>query len=128
VRSGLQSGAMSRLALLALAIVLGACRSARPNLPLVTTAERTAYVHTGRYDEAVQLCRDFARVYAGVACRELGRTLQDRPIVALHVSRGKDRPTIFLQGGIHAGEIDGKDAGFWFFRDLLDGKVAPGAL
>lgn len=119
---------MSRLAFLALAIVLGACRSPRPKLPLVTTGERTQYVHTGRYDEAVQLCHDFARVYPGVTCRELGRTLEDRPIVALHVSRGTGRPTILLQGGIHAGEIDGKDAGFWFLRDLLDGKVAPGAL
>ena len=35
---------------------------------------------------------------------------------------------IYVQAGIHAGEIEGKDAGFWFLRDLLDGKVAPGAL
>ena len=33
-----------------------------------------------------------------------------------------------MQGGIHAGEIEGKDAGFLALRDLLDGKVAPGAL
>src|SRR4029079_12501563 len=51
-----------------------------------------------------------------------------RLICGLHISRGPNRPTIYLQGGIHAGEIDGKDAGFWFLRDLLDGKVAPGAL
>ena len=37
-------------------------------------------------------------------------------------------PVIYIQAGIHAGEIEGKDAGFWFLRDLLDGKVAPGAL
>jgi hypothetical protein len=30
---------------------------------------------------------------------------------------------MLFQGGIHAGEIDGKDAGFWFLRDFLDGKV-----
>src|SRR5678816_1143012 len=35
---------------------------------------------------------------------------------------------MYIPAGIHAGEIEGKDAGFWFLRDLLDGKVAPGAL
>ena len=74
------------------------------------------------------MCQDFARTYAGVTCDEIGRTLENRPIVALHVSRGAGHPTIYFQGGIHAGEIDGKDAGFWFVRDLLEGKVAPGAL
>ena len=119
---------MSRVALLVVAAAVAACHTPRPKLPLVTTGERTQYEKTGRYDEAVQLCHDFARVYPGVACEEVGRTLEDRPIVALRISRGKGRPTIYLQGGIHAGEIDGKDAGFWFARDLLDGKVAPGAL
>jgi hypothetical protein len=111
-----------------LVVAVVACHPARPKLPLVTTGESSQYVRTGRYDEAVQLCRDFSRVYAGVTCSELGRTLEDRPIVALRISRGSGRPTIYLEGGIHAGEIEGKDAGFWFLRDLLDGKVAPGAL
>jgi hypothetical protein len=109
-------------------VVVLACHPARPTLPLVTTGESSQYVKTGRYAEAVQLCRDFARVYAGVTCSEIGHTLEDRPIVMLHISRGKRRPTIYLEGGIHAGEIEGKDAGFWFLRDLLDGKVAPSAL
>src|SRR5258708_28315679 len=43
-------------------------------------------------------------------------------------ARKKGRPVVFLQGGIHAGEIDGKDAGFWFLRQLLEGKAVPGAL
>lgn len=111
-----------------LLFALCACHASRPTLPLISTGEASQYVKTGRYDEAVQMCHDFARVYAGVRCEEIGRTLEDRPIVALHISRGPNRPTIFLQAGIHAGEIDGKDAGFWFLRDLLDGKVAAGAL
>ncbi len=111
-----------------LVVCLFACHAGRPKLPLVTASEASQFVKTGRYDEVVQMCRDFSRVYEGVTCSEIGRTLEDRPIVALRISRGSDRPTIYLEGGIHAGEIDGKDAGFWFLRDLLDGKVAPGAL
>ena len=45
-----------------------------------------------------------------------------------HAARGKKRPVLLFQGGIHAGEIDGKDAGFRVLRDALRGKVAPGAL
>jgi hypothetical protein len=97
-------------------------------LPLVTTAERSHWLKTGRYDEAVTLCHDFARVYPGVECVDIGRTLEDRPIVALRIARAPGKPTIYVQAGVHAGEIEGKDAGFWFLRDVLDGKVAPGAL
>ena len=112
-----------------LCIALAACHTtARPVLPLISTGEASHFVKTGRYAEAVTLCRDFARVYEGVTCAEIGRTLEDRPIVALRVSRGGGHPTIYVQAGVHAGEIEGKDAGFWFLRDLLDGKVAPGAL
>ena len=37
-------------------------------------------------------------------------------------------PVLLVQGGIHAGEIDGKDAGFLALRQVLDGEAAPGAL
>ena len=37
-------------------------------------------------------------------------------------------PVLFIQGGIHAGEIDGKDAGFLALRELLENKAAAGAL
>jgi hypothetical protein len=112
--------------------VAAACRAkvAMPTGPvsLVTTGERSQWTRTGRYDEAVAICRDFARAYQGVTCKDIGTTLQGRPIVALAIDRAPGRPTIYMQAGVHAGEIEGKDAGFWFLRDLLDGKVAPGAL
>jgi len=43
-------------------------------------------------------------------------------------ARRRDLPVLLLQGGIHAGEIDGKDAGFVALRELLEDRVAPGAL
>lgn len=114
-----------RRTLVALFAVTACARGPRP--ALVTTAETTQYVQTGRYDEAVRLCHDFARAYDHVRCDEIGQTGEGRPIFALHIGRG-DHPAIFIQAGIHAGEIEGKDAGFAFLRDLLDGKVAAGAL
>ncbi|HET7825339.1 MAG TPA: M14 family metallopeptidase [Anaeromyxobacter sp.] len=102
--------------------------AARPDLS--TTAEKTGFARTGRYDEAVRLCHDLERVHPRTArCFTYGTTPEGRDLVALAVSadgvvrplqaRAKDRPVILLQGGIHAGEIDGKDAGFMLLRDLL---------
>lgn len=105
---------------------------------LRTTAEASDYLSTGTYEEALRLCNDFPRAFPGKArCDEIGRSAQSRPLVALVVSgdgvltpeqaRRARRPVLLVEGGIHAGEIEGKDAGFAILRDLLEGKVAPGA-
>jgi hypothetical protein len=117
-----------RHVLVGLAVVSACVSSPRPRPSLVTTAEQSGFVRTGRHDEVIRLCHEFARAYAEVTCLELGRTGQDRPIVALVLARRPTLPVVYVQAGIHAGEIEGKDAGFVFLRDLLDGKVAPGAL
>lgn len=122
------TAAAATTAVSALAFALAACHSPRPKFALTTTAEASQYVRTGRYDEAVRLCTDFARVYSGVRCETIGESGEGRPIVALVLAKHEQLPVIYVQAGIHAGEIEGKDAGFWFLRDLLDGKVAPGAL
>ena len=119
-----------------LTVVL-ALLSAAP--PLSTLAEQSGWRQTGRYEEVLRLCRAFPRAYPGkVRCERFGTTPEGRPMVALVASqdgalepravRARKRPVVLFQGGIHAGEIDGKDAGFWLLRDLLDGKVLPGVL
>jgi hypothetical protein len=102
---------------------------------LRTLAEQTQWKRTGRYAEVEQLCAAFARAYPKqVRCFEFGRTPEGRPLLALAASAdgklepGSGRPVVLMQGGIHAGEIDGKDAGFLALRELLEGRAAPGAL
>ena len=106
---------------------------------LVTVAEQSGFMRTGRYDEVEKLCAAFAKAWpTRVRCVEFGRTPENRPLLALIASddgafnpaavRQKNRPVVFMQGGIHAGEIDGKDAGFLALREMLEGKAAPGAL
>jgi len=107
--------------------------------PLTTVAEKSGWTETGRYEEVVRLCTAFEKTYRGkVRCAKFGTTPEGRPMLALvasadgvlqpELSRKKRRPVVFLQGGIHAGEIDGKDAGFWLLRDLLAGKALSGVL
>ena len=106
---------------------------------LTTVSERSGFKATGRYDEVVKLCAAFAKAYPKqVKCIEFGRTPEDRPMLAL-VATGTSAftpqaasrqgiPVTLIQGGIHAGEIDGKDAGFLALRALLEGRLAKGAL
>ena len=106
---------------------------------LRTAAERSGYAATGRYDEVIALCDAFARRHVdAVRCIDFGSTPEGRPMKALVVTRSGARtpeqaraaglPVLLVQGGIHAGEIDGKDAGFLALRETLEGKAARGAL
>ncbi|CUI06679.1 M14 family metallopeptidase [Massilia antarctica] len=106
---------------------------------LSTVAERSQFQKTGRYDEVIALCSAFQKAYPKqVRCIEFGRTPEGRPMQALVVTRtgamtaqaaaARAIPVVLVQGGIHAGEIDGKDAGFLALREVLDNRAAPGAL
>jgi hypothetical protein len=104
-----------------------------PAADLSTVAERSGFVRTGRYDEVTRLCGAFAQRWPkNVRCEVFGTTPEGRAmnvlVVADDLEAAHERPVILVQGGIHAGEIDGKDAGLWFLRELLEGTVAQGAL
>jgi hypothetical protein len=110
-----------------------------PSGDLVTIAEQSGYKRTGRYDEVQKLCTAFQRTYPSqVRCQEFARTPEGRPMLALIASadgtfdpaqaRERNRAVVLMQGGIHAGEIDGKDAGFRVLREMLEGKSGKGVL
>ena len=114
-------------------LALAACAGAAPvgrTPDLTTEAERSRWIRTGRHEEAVRLCRGFEVAFPGRArCQRFGTSPEGRAMVALVVGDvGAGRPVVLIEAGIHAGEIEGKDAGFWLLRDLLRGRVAPGAL
>jgi len=107
--------------------------------PLTTTAEKSNWTRTGRYSEVEALCRAFPQAFPGKArCDTYGTSPEGRPLLVLVASADgtltpaaaakKGRAVVLFQGGIHAGEIDGKDAGFWLLRDMLEGKALPGVL
>src|SRR5712675_1593055 len=120
-----------------LSVLLVLCGSgavaAQEKIELRTVAEQSDFKRTGRYDETVNLCHAFQQTYPSkVRCFEFGRTPEGRAMLALAVSsdgtldartaRTRNRPVLLMQGGIHAGEIDGKDAGFLALRDLLENR------
>lgn len=118
---------------------LASWTSMAADAPLTTVAERSDFRRTGRYEEVEQLCSAFqARWKTAIRCIEFGRTPEGRPMHALIASpngvldpaTAKERrhPVVVMQGGIHAGESDGKDAGFLALREMLEGRAAKGAL
>lgn len=125
---------------LALAAVLALpATAALADDALRTHAEATAYAETGRYAEVQRLCAGYARAHPGaVRCITWGTSVLGRPLVALVASRTGALtpeatarggwPVLLVQGGIHAGEIDGKDAGFEALRTLLADRSAGAAL
>ncbi len=122
----------------AIAVAIAALSPVAP-LPTPSTAERTDFVQTGRYAEAVSQCENLARIYASRArCITFGTTpegrfmralvLSDDGVLDAEAATKAERPVIVMQGGIHAGEIDGKDAGFLVAKQLLNNTLVPGVL
>ena len=113
---------------LLVALALLAPARALPASPSGSTiAEASGWQRTGRYDEVLRLCRELPRAHPRLRCDSFGKSPEGRPLVAFSLG-ARGRPTLVVQGGIHAGEIDGKDAGFWVLRELLDGALANVAL
>jgi hypothetical protein len=120
-------------------LLLALAPSAFAASDLTTEAERSGYARTGRYAEVIALCDAFAQRYPdAVRCIDFGTTPEGRPMKALIATttgantpaqaQATGIPVVLVQGGIHAGEIDGKDAGFLALREVLEGKAARDAL
>lgn len=106
---------------------------------LMTIAELTNYQETGRLEEVERLSAEWARAWPdAVRSFEFGRSAEGRVMRGLLISRSgaltpaelraKAVPLLMIQGGIHPGESDGKDAGFAALRDLLDNSGAKAML
>lgn len=116
------------LAGVVLAAQLSVCGPAADSTWL-TTYERSGFLRTGRYDETIAYCKRLAGasplakfISFGVSAR--GRDLplmilsQDRTFEPAQV-RQKGKAVILIQSGIHAGEIDGKDASQMLMREIV---------
>ena len=124
---------------LLLALAFSAPASAAPTQPLVTHAERSGFAETGRYDEVIAMCDAFAAARPDmVHCFDFGTSPEGRPMKALAITRTGaldaararegGHPVVLVQGGIHPGEADGKDAGFLLLREMLEGGAATDSL
>jgi murein tripeptide amidase MpaA len=97
-------------------------------MELKTTAEKSGWKLTGRSSETETLCHNFQRSFPSqVTCKTYGVTPAGRNLKYLVVGN-PSLPKVWVQAGIHAGEIDGKDAVFLLIRNILTGKESPEVL
>ncbi|WP_443025741.1 M14 family metallopeptidase [Sphingomonas sp. PB1R3] len=94
------------------------------NDPWITPAEAAQFRTTPRYAEVRGWLDRLAAASPLIKVQTFGRTGEGREMVYVRASKGGARkPVVLVQGGIHAGEIDGKDAGLMLLRDIaLRGK------
>ena len=104
--------------------------------PWATPAERSGLTETPTYDDTVVWLRRLVAAAPELSMESLGKTAEGRDIWMVIAARGVEpeaaavaasgRPVVYVQAGIHAGEIDGKDAGLMLLRDMtvLDRETA----
>ena len=96
--------------------------------PWITPAEKTLLKTTPRYDETVAYLRKLVAAAPQLRMISIGKSEEGRDLWMVIASKDRaftadalrktGKPVLFAQAGIHAGEIDGKDAGLMLLRDM----------
>lgn len=94
-----------------------------------TRAERSKYAETSAYADVVSFIDSLQARGASIVVGSIGRTTQGRDIPYVIASRPLvqspeearrlGRPVVYVQGNIHAGEVEGKEALQALLRDLV---------
>lgn len=95
----------------------------------ITYFEKTDFKGSPDYYNSIKYFRQFADDFESVEMKTFGISPQGRELKYLVVSKDKaftpelakkvGKPVIFLQNGIHAGEIEGKEAVMLLLREML---------
>jgi hypothetical protein len=99
-----------------------------------TRAERTNYLETSRYADVVAFLDSLKALGAPYAFGSIGKSFEGRDIPYVVASRplvrtpaearATGKPIVYVQGNIHAGEVEGKEALQALLRDLAFAKGA----
>jgi hypothetical protein len=101
-----------------------------------TRPEATDYAETSRYDEVVAFMKAMAAASPQIHLTTYGYTYEGRPLPLAVIGapdatpekvRATGRTRVFVQGNIHAGEVEGKEAMLWLLRSIAKGERADWA-
>lgn len=87
----------------------------------ITPAETSGFQRTATYAEIRSFLARLDSASPLIRVEVIGRSSEGREIVAVTAGRGRGRPAVLAQAGIHAGEIDGADAALMLLRDIATG-------
>jgi len=102
--------------------------------PWITPGELSGLTESPTYAETMNWLEKLVADSENLKLVTIGQSEQNRPIQMVIASKDQEfeatklstskKPLIFFQAGIHAGEIDGKDAGMMLLRDISQGRKA----
>jgi hypothetical protein len=133
---------MYRTTLIRVSMLAGFCAAAvHAQVPQgwpTTRPERTSYKETSSYQDVVDFLdslqtRAGDRIWIGsmgrtIEGRDLPYVIASRPLVTTPAEAKRlRRPVVYIQGNIHSGEVEGKEALQAFLRDVL-AKTGPTVL
>lgn len=96
--------------------------------PWITPAEAMNFRTTPSFEEVRAWLERLDRASDLISLETFGKSGEGRDLLLVRASRGADpqgraKPVVLVQAAIHAGEVDGKDAGLMLLRDIaLRGK------
>jgi hypothetical protein len=107
-----------------------------PRLDAQTTRpERTGYRETSSYADVVAFLDSLQRTAGDIRLGTLAISPEGRPVPYVLAARPlpaspaeahrMNKPIVFLQANIHAGEVEGKEAAQMLLRDLTRGSLRP---
>jgi hypothetical protein len=98
----------------------------------LTKAERTEFRETARYDETMDYCRRLEKASPWIRVTSFGKSGEGRDLPLVIASKDlafdpvvaakTGKAVVLIQNGIHAGEIDGKDASLMLLREIAISK------
>jgi murein tripeptide amidase MpaA len=106
-----------------------------------TDYEKSGMKATPRYDETIAYCKRLDKASPWIRYTTFGKSPQGRDLPLVIASkrgvfaaweaeraRKNGDVVVLIEAGIHAGEIEGKDAGLMLLRDIAIDKKYPGLL
>ena len=95
---------------------------------LLTTSEKTNWAEVAPYAEAVAIAKKMALASPWVHIVQYGTSPEGRPMIAMIVAKDGDftpalaakaqKAVIYIQSGIHSGEIESQDTTLMLVRDI----------
>src|SRR5687768_14894456 len=124
---------MRILAIIVLSLAVFTMNAQTPDLR--TRAETSNYEETSTYDDVMRITKGVVAGSPLAKYESYGKTEEGREMPLLILSepavttpeaaRKLGRPIVFIQGNIHAGEVEGKEAALILARRLTQGDLRP---
>jgi hypothetical protein len=98
-----------------------------------TRPEASDFAETSRYDDVVAFMKAMAAASPNIKLTTYGYTYEGRPMplavigapgVTPEQVKATGKTRVYIQGNIHAGEVEGKEACLWLLRSIAKGERA----